>query len=216
MQRLNSLSADARASLNYQEQLQKFHAQQGHARVSIPIVDRRPIDLYSLKLIVAELGGPESVVKNRKWSDVTRRLGYADSDANHLAAQVKAAFYKIIHPFEKFLLAAKEQVRQSSTNTSPAGVPSVASATAALNMRSTPLPTSLQSHADSPALSSADPNDGQSTLTWAELTPAERELWAIEEADAASSSKRRSTRRRTDYTAGALRRKLYSKVSPSR
>ncbi|PWN44301.1 hypothetical protein IE81DRAFT_321454 [Ceraceosorus guamensis] len=203
VQRLNSLSADARASLNYQEQLQKFHAQQGHARVSIPIVDRRPVDLYSLKLIVAELGGPESVVRNRKWSDVTRKLGYADSDANHLAAQVKAAYYKIIHPFEKFLLSAKEQVRQASNNTSPAGVPSTASAIAALNIRSTPLPTSQQNQTDSPSAQSAHPTDGQSTLTWAELTPAERELWAIEDADAASSSKRRSTRRRTDYTAVA-------------
>ncbi|CEH16103.1 DNA-binding protein jumonji/RBP2/SMCY, contains JmjC domain [Ceraceosorus bombacis] len=203
VQRLNSLSADARASLNYQEQLQKFHAQQGHARVSIPIVDRRPVDLYSLKLIVAELGGPETVVRNRKWSDVTRKLGYADSDANHLAAQVKAAYYKIIHPFEKFLLSAKEQVRQASNNTSPAGVPGTASAVAALNMRSTPMPTSQQNQTDFPSVQSAHPTDGQSTLTWAELTPAERELWAIEDADAASSSKRRSTRRRTDYTAVA-------------
>ncbi|PWN92721.1 hypothetical protein FA10DRAFT_3405 [Acaromyces ingoldii] len=111
VQRLNSLSADARASLNYQEQLQKFHAQQGHARVSIPVIDRRPVDLYNLKLIVASLGGHEAIAKARKWAEVTRRLGYDEKDAGHLAAQVKAAYSKIILPFEDFLLVAKEQAK---------------------------------------------------------------------------------------------------------
>ena len=142
VQRLNSLSAEARASLNYQEQLQKFHAQQGHARVSIPIVDRRPVDLYSLKLVVATYGGAEAVVKNRKWSEVTRKLGYDERESSHLAAQVKAAYYKIILPFEKFLTAAKEQVK--ATSTSPAGVPSAAAVAAAaaavLSRRGTPTP----------------------------------------------------------------------------
>lgn len=142
VQRLNSLSAEARASLNYQEQLQKFHAQQGHARVSIPIVDRRPVDLYSLKLVVASYGGPDAVVKNRKWSEVTRKLGYDERESSHLAAQVKAAYYKIILPFEKFLTAAKEQVK--ATSLSPAGVPSAAAAAAAaaavLSRRGTPTP----------------------------------------------------------------------------
>lgn len=130
VQRLNSLSADARASLNYQEQLQKFHAQQGHARVSIPVIDRRPVDLYNLKLVVASLGGHEAIAKARKWAEVTRRLGYDEKDAGHLAAQVKAAYLRIILPFEDFLLVAKEQAKlHGSLNASllgegPAGLAS--------------------------------------------------------------------------------------------
>lgn len=125
VQRLNSLSADARASLNYQEQLQKFHAQQGRARVSIPIIDRRPVDLYNLKLTVSAYGGFENVGRMRKWAEVTRRLGYDEKDSSHLAAQVKAAYYKIILPFETFLLKAKEQAKFASVNNSPAGPPNV-------------------------------------------------------------------------------------------
>jgi histone demethylase JARID1 len=108
MQRLNSLSADARASLNYLEQLQKFHAQQGHARVSIPVVDRRPVDLYNLRLIVNKMGGYEAIARSRNWANVTRKLGYDEKDAGHLAAQIKAAYTRIILPFEKFLQANKE------------------------------------------------------------------------------------------------------------
>lgn len=114
VQRLNSLSADARASLNYQEQLQKFHAQQGHARVSIPIVDRRPVDLYQLKLVVASYGGYDAVARNRKWAEVTRRLGYDEKDSCHLAAQIKAAYSRIIYPFERFLEANRDSARRAT------------------------------------------------------------------------------------------------------
>ena len=101
--------------MNYTEQLQKFHAQQGNKRISIPVIERKTVDLYSLKLIVARYGGYEESTKNRKWTDVTRNLGYADSVCNQLSPQVKAAYKKIILPFEEFLVDAKEEARRSES-----------------------------------------------------------------------------------------------------
>lgn len=119
VQRLNSLSADARASQNYQEQLQKFHAQQGRKRVSVPAIDGRSVDLYQLKLVISGLGGYDAVCRGRKWSDATRQIGYSDKDSAQLSTQVKAAYTRIILPFEEFMTKAKEQARANGSSISP-------------------------------------------------------------------------------------------------
>lgn len=119
VQRLNSLSADARASQNYQEQLQKFHAQQGRKRVSVPVIDGRSVDLYQLKLVISGLGGYDAVCRGRKWSDATRQIGYSDKDSAQLSTQVKAAYTRIIQPFEEFMAKAKEQARANGASASP-------------------------------------------------------------------------------------------------
>lgn len=110
---MNSLSADARASLNYLEQLQKFHAQQGRARVSIPVIEGRPINLYELKKNVTSLGGIELLSKKKLWGEITRRLGYEDNRGSialaTISSQIKTAYLKIISPFEDFLFKAKQQ-----------------------------------------------------------------------------------------------------------
>ena len=69
VQRLNELSAEGRVAQNYVEQLEQFHAQQGHGRVHIPQLSHRPIDLYALKRAVAVCGSDS-------WTDVAQRLGY--------------------------------------------------------------------------------------------------------------------------------------------
>lgn len=119
VQLLNSLSADARASQNYQEQLQKFHAQQGRKRVSVPVIDGRSVDLYQLKLVISSLGGYDAVCRARKWSDATRKIGYSDKESGQLSTQVKAAYTRIILPFEEFLAKAKEQSRPNGSSVSP-------------------------------------------------------------------------------------------------
>lgn len=180
VQRLNSLSADARATLNYQEQLQKFHSQQGKARVSIPVIDRRPLDLYQLKLAVKQAGGFEALQKGRKWADLTRALGYPDKDAAHLAHQVKAAFVKIILPFEQFLSRARDQAKQQ---TSP-------STSRVHHSASTPSPEdSWKSGEGSTAVRTEMRPNG---------TSLEEALQA--ENEGIQSGKRRSARRKTDTT----------------
>lgn len=178
MQRLNSLSADARASLNYQEQLQKFHAQQGHARVSIPVVDRRPVDLYNLKLKVNDMGGYDIVAKGRRWAEVTRKLDYDEKDAGHLAAQIKAAYTRIILPFEKFLVANREANEIKRRTSSPEQ-----------NYMASASPHSSSSHGQA---QTAPAHQTQFTSPGLESMEFDRSL------DDLDGSKRRSTRKRFD------------------
>jgi [histone H3]-trimethyl-L-lysine4 demethylase len=61
VQRLNSIEAASRAKLNFLEQLYRFHKQQGNARVSIPTINHKPLDLWLLRKEVQNLGGYEVV-----------------------------------------------------------------------------------------------------------------------------------------------------------
>ncbi|PWN54457.1 hypothetical protein IE53DRAFT_323024, partial [Violaceomyces palustris] len=216
VQRLNSLSADARASLNYQEQLQKFHAQQGRKRVSIPMIDRRPLDLYGLKLVVGSFGGYDAVVKARRWAEVTRNLGYNEKDSAHLAAQVKAAYVKIILPFEQFLLKAKEQAKLNGNTTSPTGLASLSSLSARATPMGTPSSAPQSERCSTPQRSVAGPLgtklDSPSPMpptAPAHAIPSETvatshggEEGSNIESDMSTNGKRRSTRKRSETGPG--------------
>jgi histone demethylase JARID1 len=56
LQRLNSLEAAGRAKINFLQQLQMFHSQQGNPNVSIPIIDRQPLDVWALRKAVQSIG----------------------------------------------------------------------------------------------------------------------------------------------------------------
>ncbi len=112
LQRLNSLGAEARASLNFQEQLQRFHSQQGRKRFSVPVIASKSLDLYSLKLIVSSFGGFDQTTKSRKWTEVARQLGYSSASSNALSTQVKAAYKRLILPWEEFIVEAREQAKR--------------------------------------------------------------------------------------------------------
>jgi len=59
------MEGQTRVKLNYLQQLQMFHAQQGKKNfVKPPLVDRTPIDLHLLAKVVEEKGGPEEVYIN--------------------------------------------------------------------------------------------------------------------------------------------------------
>lgn len=179
VQQLNELSADARALLNYEEQLQKFHSQQGRSRVSIPVIDRRPVNLYQLKLLVKEQGGPEAVTKGRKWADLARALGWQDPTATAISGQIKAAYMKVVHPFEQFLAKVREQQQPSSSSSA--------------NRLSTATPDT--------SLASAGNEGKKPTTQWGqEMLAAGSSLEEVLQAEAENitSSKRRSARRRTE------------------
>eukprot|EP00842_Homolaphlyctis_polyrhiza_P004726 jgi/Hompol1/5254/HPOL_004280-RA len=61
LQEINSIESRSRTTLNYLDQLQKFHQQQGSAFSKIPELSGRPIDLYKLKKDVTLRGGHEKV-----------------------------------------------------------------------------------------------------------------------------------------------------------
>ena len=60
-QRLNSIEASSRAKVNFLEQLYRFHKQQGNPRVSVPTINHKPLDLWTLRKEVHRLGGYEAV-----------------------------------------------------------------------------------------------------------------------------------------------------------
>lgn len=56
-QELNSMEAKCRASLNYIDQLYKFHMQNGTPLRGLPLLDSKAMDLHLLKEVVERLGG---------------------------------------------------------------------------------------------------------------------------------------------------------------
>ena len=55
------MEGKSRTTLNYLDQLQQFHLQNGNPLTRLPTLDRKPIDLFKLKKEVARRGGHEAV-----------------------------------------------------------------------------------------------------------------------------------------------------------
>jgi histone demethylase JARID1 len=100
LQRLNSIEASSRAKLNFLEQLYQFHKQQGNARVVVPTINHKPLDLWLLRKEVTRMGGFDAVTKNRKWADLGHTLGYRGIPG--LSTQIKNSYIRVILPFEHF------------------------------------------------------------------------------------------------------------------
>ncbi|KAM0792393.1 hypothetical protein ACM66B_005073 [Microbotryomycetes sp. NB124-2] len=109
LQQLNSMEASARASLNFLEQLYLFHRQHGHRNVTIPTVAGKPIDMWRLKREVAQHGGHVKVSNDRKWSTISRSLGYEVMNNTTICTQIKAAYIRLILPFEDYVKKAKKE-----------------------------------------------------------------------------------------------------------
>ncbi|KAL1409908.1 hypothetical protein Q8F55_003907 [Vanrija albida] len=103
LQRLNSIEAASRAKINFLEQLSMFHLQQGDSKAHIPVIDRKLLDLWRLRKEVNKLGGIDEVNRLKAWTKITDLLGYNTTSS----PQVKAAYTRIILPFELFALRAK-------------------------------------------------------------------------------------------------------------
>ncbi|TXT11157.1 hypothetical protein VHUM_01908 [Vanrija humicola] len=103
LQRLNSIEAASRAKINFLEQLSMFHMQQGDSKAHIPVIDRKLLDLWRLRKEVNKLGGIDEVNRLKAWTKITDLLGYNTTSS----PQVKAAYTRIILPFELFALRAK-------------------------------------------------------------------------------------------------------------
>lgn len=114
-QRINSLEAASRAKVNFLEQLTMFHNQQGDASVTIPMIDRKPLDLWKLRKEVHKAGGPFELNRIKGWEDLAHTLEY---DRIHHGA-IKAAYQKIVKPFDDFVIRAKASLGSAGTG-SPA------------------------------------------------------------------------------------------------
>lgn len=103
LQRLNSIEAASRAKINFLEQLSMFHKQQGDTHAFIPRIDHRLLDLWRLRKEVNTLGGVDEVNRLKAWTKITSALGFAPT----ATPQVKAAYTRLVLPFENWALRAK-------------------------------------------------------------------------------------------------------------
>ncbi|KAF9576363.1 hypothetical protein EC968_009337 [Mortierella alpina] len=103
IQKLNSMEGETRSSMNYVEQLQKFHSQQGHPVHKMPQLDKRPIDLFRLRKEVAARGGYQKVTGGKKWAEVGRDMDYTRKQVTSLSSALKSAYLKVILPYEIYL-----------------------------------------------------------------------------------------------------------------
>lgn len=102
------MEGETRANVNYLEQLTKYHILTGKPVAKIPQLDKRPIDLYKLKNEVAMRGGVQEVIKQKKWAEIGRVLGYARKNCTSMSNALKSAYTKIILPYEIWYAQHKE------------------------------------------------------------------------------------------------------------
>lgn len=105
VQQLNSIEASSRAKVNFLEQLYRFHKQQGNPRVAVPTINHKPVDLWLLRKEVQNMDGYDAVTKNKKWSDLGRKLGYRGIPG--LSTQLRNSYTRVILPFEHFCERAR-------------------------------------------------------------------------------------------------------------
>ncbi|KAJ6661024.1 hypothetical protein lerEdw1_016825 [Lerista edwardsae] len=99
IQRLNELEAQTRVKLNFLDQIAKFWELQG-CTLKIPHVERKILDLFQLNRLVAEEGGFDLVCKDRKWTKIATKMGFAPGKA--VGSHIRAHYERILYPYNLF------------------------------------------------------------------------------------------------------------------
>ncbi|KTG33293.1 hypothetical protein cypCar_00011405 [Cyprinus carpio] len=103
IQRLNELEAQTRVKLNFLDQIAKFWELQG-CTLKIPHVERKTLDLYVLYKLVNEDGGFDVVCKERKWTQIALKMGFAPGKA--VGSHLRAHYERILYPYYLFQTGA--------------------------------------------------------------------------------------------------------------
>uniref|UniRef100_A0A8C4GK47 [histone H3]-trimethyl-L-lysine(4) demethylase n=1 Tax=Dicentrarchus labrax TaxID=13489 RepID=A0A8C4GK47_DICLA len=99
IQRLNELEAQTRVKLNFLDQIAKFWELQG-CTLKIPHVERKILDLYQLNKLVNEEGGFEAVCRERRWTRISVKMGFAPGKA--IGSHLRAHYERILYPYKLF------------------------------------------------------------------------------------------------------------------
>uniref|UniRef100_A0A4W4F2A6 [histone H3]-trimethyl-L-lysine(4) demethylase n=1 Tax=Electrophorus electricus TaxID=8005 RepID=A0A4W4F2A6_ELEEL len=114
IQRLNELEAQTRVKLNFLDQIAKFWELQG-CTLKIPHVERRSLDLYQLYKLVTEEGGFDIVCRERKWTQISLKMGFAPGKA--IGSHLRAHYERILYPYSLFQTGANLPNSQKPTLT---------------------------------------------------------------------------------------------------
>lgn len=110
VQRLNELEARTRVRLNFLDQIAKFWELQGSS-LKIPMVERKPLDLYSLYRAVQDEGGLETASKDRKWTKIAARLSYPTGKS--VGTMLRQHYERILFPFDLFMTNKQKECEGS-------------------------------------------------------------------------------------------------------
>ncbi|XP_062401149.1 lysine (K)-specific demethylase 5Ba isoform X1 [Sardina pilchardus] len=114
IQRLNELEAQTRVKLNFLDQMAKFWELQG-CTLKIPHVERKILDLYLLYKLVKEDGGFEAVCRERRWTKISLKMGFAPGKA--VGSHLRAHYERILYPYHLFQAGANRPDSQKPTLT---------------------------------------------------------------------------------------------------
>uniref|UniRef100_A0A8D3CA95 [histone H3]-trimethyl-L-lysine(4) demethylase n=1 Tax=Scophthalmus maximus TaxID=52904 RepID=A0A8D3CA95_SCOMX len=99
IQRLNELEAQTRVKLNFLDQIAKFWELQG-CTLKIPHVERKILDLYQLNSLVKEEGGFDAVCRERRWTRISVKMGFAPGKA--IGSHLRTHYERILFPYNLF------------------------------------------------------------------------------------------------------------------
>lgn len=95
----------------------------------LPMIDKRPLDLYKLFRSVLMRGGFVEVINKKLWAQIGRELGYRGKIMTSLSSSLKSSYMKILYPFETYLgrkkldlLGQKNEIEEEGTKESKSPV----------------------------------------------------------------------------------------------
>ncbi|KAI9146179.1 PLU-1-like protein-domain-containing protein [Paraphysoderma sedebokerense] len=115
IQRLNTMDGTSRAHINYVEGLLQFHNQLGKPVHKNPMLGKKRVNLYQLKIEVASRGGLEMCDRQNQWSQVGTSMGYGEPQSHQVPPGLRNLYVKYIHPYEQHL--AKHFLQTTSPTT---------------------------------------------------------------------------------------------------
>lgn len=69
----------------------------------LPMMDKRPLDLFDLFRLVIMRGGYNEVINRKLWAQIGRELGYKGKITSSLSSSLKLSYAKILYPLERCL-----------------------------------------------------------------------------------------------------------------
>lgn len=93
--------------VDFIEKIYEMSVKRGHAIKSVPMMKQKPLDIYSIYLVVKELGGVELVENSKKWPDVVEKLKQMEKlpsvesqNIHNTCQHLKKAYCRYIIDFE--------------------------------------------------------------------------------------------------------------------
>jgi hypothetical protein len=80
--------------------------------LQIPIVEKRALDLFTLKKYVLKAGGMEKVNAEKKWAAVAVDIGYNPLNSVKIGALLKSHYERILYPLDVFEKEEASKMRE--------------------------------------------------------------------------------------------------------